>query len=79
MSRTDPYRLTTGNAERTTTPGPTREDAIRIALWIVVVISTVSNMAASYASSATWVHLVCGVVTALAGGTLAMLALRGRR
>ncbi|MDH6628262.1 hypothetical protein M2271_006094 [Streptomyces sp. LBL] len=62
----DPDRLTRGEVARTL-------------LWSVVVISAVANMAASFSGADTWVHLVCGMVTALCGGTLAVRALRGRR
>ncbi|MFI6933779.1 hypothetical protein [Streptomyces sp. NPDC050287] len=57
----------------------TRGEVARTLLWSVVVISAVANMAASYSGADTWVHLVCGMVTVLCGGTLAVRALRGRR
>jgi hypothetical protein len=43
------------------------------------VLSAVANTAASYTGAATWVHLVCGAVTALGGGVLVVRKLRGRR
>ncbi|MEU5276168.1 hypothetical protein [Streptomyces asoensis] len=66
----------------TTTSGPdrlTRGEVARTLLWSVVVISAVANMAASFGGADTWVHLVCGAVTVLGAGTLAVRSLRGRR
>ncbi|MEU3919635.1 hypothetical protein [Streptomyces sp. NPDC029004] len=81
MTTTDPYRLATP-ADRThgaPSPALTRGEVVRTLLWIVVVISAVSNMAASYGNADTWVHLACGAVTVLGAGTLAVRNLRGRR
>ncbi|WP_369247953.1 hypothetical protein [Streptomyces sp. R41] len=80
MPHTDPYRLTTAEGTHdASSPGLTRGDVLRTLLWVVVVISAVSNMAASYGDADTWVHLACGAVTVLCGGTLAVRSLRGRR
>ncbi|ANS70736.1 hypothetical protein SLINC_8512 [Streptomyces lincolnensis] len=57
----------------------TRGEVARTLLWSVVVISAVSNMAASFGGADTWVHLLCGIVTVLCGGALAVRGLRGRR
>ena len=69
--------------QSTTTPtGPdrlTRGDIARTLLWIVVVASALTNMAASFGGADTWVHLVCGAVTVLCAGTLVVRNLRGRR
>lgn len=79
MSYTDPYRHSTGSAAGTPTPELSREEVVRTMLWVVVVISVVANMAASYSGAGTWVHLICGAVTLLSGCTLALRALRSRR
>jgi hypothetical protein len=57
----------------------TRGEVTRTLLWAVLVMSAVANMAASYGGADTWVHLVCGLVTALCAGTLVVRNLRGRR
>ena len=57
----------------------TRGDVARTLLWIVVVVSAVANMVASLGGADTWVHLACGALTLLCGGTLAVRGLRGRR
>ncbi|MFJ2259592.1 hypothetical protein ACIOKD_14860 [Streptomyces sp. NPDC087844] len=85
MTTTDPYRLD-GIAGST---DPARQDApgegltwdrfVRTVLWLVLVISTVGNMAASYSAASTGVHLVCGGVTALCVSVLVVRHLRGRR
>ncbi|MCX4812150.1 MULTISPECIES: hypothetical protein [unclassified Streptomyces] len=63
---TDPDRLSPGDIARTL-------------LWTAVVASAVANMAVSFGGADTWVHLVCGAVTVLCAGTLAVRGLRGRR
>jgi hypothetical protein len=66
----------------TTEPEPDRlgaGDIARTLLWIVVVASALTNMAASFGGADTWVHLVCGAVTVLCAGTLVVRNLRGRR
>ncbi|WP_314221787.1 hypothetical protein [Streptomyces zaehneri] len=67
----------------TTTPDPADRlssgDIARTLLWAVVVISAVTNMAASFGGAGTWVHLACGAVTVLCAGTLVVRNLRGRR
>ncbi|MFE6824985.1 hypothetical protein [Streptomyces sp. NPDC057690] len=67
----------------TTTPDPADRlssgDIARTLLWMVVVASAVTNMAASFGGADTWVHLVCGAVTVLCAGTLVVRNLRGRR
>ncbi|MBO4259601.1 hypothetical protein GRC12_38045 [Streptomyces griseorubiginosus] len=65
-----------------TTPSATtvsRGEVARALLWILVVISAVANMAASYGDANTWIHLACGAVTVLCGGALVVRNLRGRR
>ncbi|MGI5456451.1 hypothetical protein ACQEWB_25460 [Streptomyces sp. CA-249302] len=65
--------------QNTESPALTRGDVARALLWILVVLSAVANMAASYGQADTWVHLACGAVTVLCGGTLVVRNLRGRR
>jgi len=82
MTTTDPSHLSTTPADHThgaPSPALTRGEVVRTLLWIVVVISAVSNMAASYGNADTWVHLACGAVTVLGAGTLVVRNLRGRR
>ncbi|MFJ9737750.1 hypothetical protein [Streptomyces sp. NPDC101166] len=67
----------------TTTPDPAdrpdSEDIARPLLWTAVVAGALANMAASFGGADTWVHLVCGAITVLCAGTLAVRNLRGRR
>ncbi|MFI6278730.1 hypothetical protein [Streptomyces sp. NPDC050988] len=80
MTTTDPYRLTGGTETPDgTRPGVQRADIVRTALWLVLVISTVGNMVASYGAASTRVHLACGAVTALCVTALVIRHLRGRR
>jgi hypothetical protein len=86
MTTTDPYRFDGGGAENPHTAGPdagrdgvTKDGVVRTALWLVLVISTVGNMAASLAAAPTGIHLVCGAVTALCATVLVVRHLRGRR
>jgi len=74
MPNTDPYPL----HQRSDT-APTRADIARSLLWVLVVLSAVGNMAASVGGAHSWVNLCCGAVTVLAGGTLVVRSLRGRR
>jgi membrane protein YdbS with pleckstrin-like domain len=78
VPNTDPYRLTSADTTPSTTT-VSRGEVARALLWILVVISAVANMAASYGDANTWIHLACGVVTVLCGGTLVVRNLRGRR
>ncbi|MEU5339590.1 MULTISPECIES: hypothetical protein [unclassified Streptomyces] len=80
MATTDPYRLTSG-AEGTdpAKTDVTRNDVVRTVLWLVLVISTVGNMVASYGAASTQIHLACGGVTALCVTALVTRHLRGRR
>ncbi|MFS8359094.1 hypothetical protein ACLVWO_05950 [Streptomyces sp. CWNU-52H] len=89
MTTTDPYRLD-GGAEHSgnggsggsgapAKPGVTRDGFVRTALWLVLVISTVSNMVASYSAAPIQIHLACGAVTALCATVLVTRHLRGRR
>ena len=80
MATTDPYRFT-GGVESTdpARTDVTRNDVVRTVLWLVLVISTVGNMVASYGAASTQVHLACGVVTALCVTALVTRHLRGRR
>ncbi|MFE9683190.1 hypothetical protein ACFYXC_12375 [Streptomyces sp. NPDC002701] len=80
MTTTDPYRLDGGtDGTDPAGQGVTRGAVVRTALWLVLVISTVGNMAASYSAASTQVHLVCGAVTALCATVLVTRHLRGRR
>ncbi|MEU0697762.1 hypothetical protein ABZ349_27780 [Streptomyces niveus] len=81
MAYTDPYRPPTGTDGRPdASPGDlTRAGVTRTLLWVVLVISAVGNMVASYSGSGTPVHLTCGAVTALCVTALVVLRLRGRR
>ncbi|MEU0672822.1 hypothetical protein ABZ330_07995 [Streptomyces sp. NPDC006172] len=67
----------------TTTPDPVDRpssgDIVRSLLWTAVVVGALANMAASFGGADTWVHLVCGAVTVLCAGALAVRNLRGRR
>ncbi|WP_151480476.1 hypothetical protein [Streptomyces albicerus] len=80
MTTTDSYRLD-DNAENADPAGHgvTRDGVVRTALWLVLVISTVGNMAASFGTASTQVHLACGAVTALCVTVLVTRHLRGRR
>ncbi|MEU2744634.1 hypothetical protein ABZ656_57970 [Streptomyces sp. NPDC007095] len=80
MANNARYRPTGADAAPgTPSPALTRGDVARTLLWILVVVSTVVNMAASYGEANTWVHLACGAVTVLCGGILVVRKLRGRR
>ncbi|MFI6369742.1 hypothetical protein [Streptomyces sp. NPDC050546] len=95
MTTTDPYRLDGGaESPRPAGPGATRVGAtrdgitrdgvigggvVRTALWLVLVISTVGNMAASFGAASTQVHLMCGAVTALCATALVTRHVRARR
>ncbi|MEV1085046.1 hypothetical protein AB0I98_43690 [Streptomyces sp. NPDC050211] len=78
MTTTDRYRLTT-DTDSPRPSGLTLSDLARATLWIVLVISVVGNMAASYSGAATHIHLACGAVTALCVTALVVQRLRGRR
>ncbi|MER5374677.1 hypothetical protein [Streptomyces sp. NPDC002553] len=69
--------------QHTTTPDPAdrpdSEDIVRTLLWTAVVAGALANVAASFGGADTWVHLVCGAITVLCAGTLAVRNLRGRR
>ncbi|MEV6588231.1 hypothetical protein [Streptomyces acidicola] len=76
----DPYRLTAADSTPgTASPAVSRGDVARTLLWILLVISVAANTVASIGGADLWVHLACGVVTALCAGTLAVRGLRGRR
>ncbi|MEV6167936.1 hypothetical protein AB0L99_06880 [Streptomyces sp. NPDC051954] len=78
MTTTDPYRITTDTKspqQRALSGG----DLARTILWVVLVISVVGNMAASYTGAATHIHLASGTVTALCATALVIQRLRGRR
>ncbi|MFK0153104.1 hypothetical protein ACIQVK_13670 [Streptomyces sp. NPDC090493] len=80
MPNNDPYRLTGADAAPgAPSPALARGEIARSLLWILVVISAVANMAASYGEANTWVHLACGAVTVLCGAILVVRNLRGRR
>ncbi|WP_413758495.1 hypothetical protein [Streptomyces sp. MMBL 11-3] len=90
MTTTDPYRFE-GGAENPYPSHPdaagpdagrdgvTRDGVVRTVLWLLLVVSTVGNMAASFGAASTQVHLVCGAVTALCATVLVVRHLRGRR
>ncbi|GGK63165.1 hypothetical protein [Streptomyces flaveus] len=59
-------------------PVVTRSRVARTLLWMVLVISVVGNMVASYTAS-TPLHLASGAVTALCLTGLVVQGLRGRR
>ncbi|MFF3736020.1 hypothetical protein [Streptomyces sp. NPDC002566] len=69
--------------QHTTTPDPADRpdsgDIVRTLLWTAVVAGALANVAASFGGADTWVHLVCGAITVLCAGTLAVRNLRGRR
>lgn len=77
MPHPDPYRSDHADGPALS-PGLTRGDVLRSLLWIVVVVSAVANMVASFGGAETWVHLVCGAVTVLGGGALVVRGLRSR-
>lgn len=80
MTTHDPYHLTgDGGPAAGPSPDGTRGGAVRSVLWLVLVISLVGNMVASFVSGAALVHLVCGVVAGASLIALAMERLRGRR
>ncbi|MFI6080966.1 hypothetical protein ACIBBB_08305 [Streptomyces sp. NPDC051217] len=80
MTYTDPYRLTgPGGSHDASRTEVTRAGVVRALLWLVLVISAVGNMVASYSGSGAPAHLVCGVVTALCVTALVAQRLRGRR
>ncbi|MGW7520775.1 hypothetical protein ACWGJ2_34865 [Streptomyces sp. NPDC054796] len=85
MTTTDPNRLDGGAQDpRPVDPGAPRDSVtgggvVRAALWLVLVISTVGNMVASFAAASTQIHLVCGVVTTLCVAGLVTCHLRARR
>ncbi|MFC8824289.1 hypothetical protein ACFT9I_02905 [Streptomyces sp. NPDC057137] len=81
MTYTDPYRLTgaVGSPDAPPPTDVTRAGVARTLLWLVLVISAVGNMVASYGGLGTPVHLTCGVVTALCVTALVVQRLRGRR
>lgn len=60
-------------------PQPSRRSAFRSVLWVIVVVSTAVNLAASFGGSHTSAHLCCGIVTALSAGLLGAHALRAVR
>jgi hypothetical protein len=76
---TDPYRFDGADGTEPVQPGVTPNSVVRTALWLVLVISTVGNMVASYGAAPLRIHLICGAVTALAATVLVVRHLRGRR
>ncbi|MFF3291286.1 hypothetical protein [Streptomyces sp. NPDC003023] len=80
MITPDPYHLAgVGRPPAGPSDDGPRIGAVRILLWLVLVISLVGNMVASYSDRAALVHLVCGVVTGLSVIALVTQRLRGRR
>ncbi|MFD7428927.1 hypothetical protein ACFV6Z_18030 [Streptomyces sp. NPDC059818] len=81
MATTDPYRLNLHDAHYDTpAPAVTRGEVTRVLLWLVLVISAVANMVASWAGAGVAVNLVCGAVTGLAVTALVVRRLKdGRR
>ncbi|GAB2827971.1 hypothetical protein [Streptomyces daliensis] len=85
MTSTDPHRLD-GGAQNPRPAGPsaprdsvTGGGVVRAALWLVLVVSTVGNMVASFAAASTQIHLVFGAVTTLCVAGLVTRHLRARR
>ncbi|MFC4466015.1 hypothetical protein ACFPH6_16025 [Streptomyces xiangluensis] len=91
---TDPYRITSApgtyaypNAETMGKPLPVGEPlpvvtgsgVARTLLWVLLVISAIGNMVASYAALGTPAHLAFGAVTAVCLTALVVQGLRGRR
>lgn len=80
MPNTDPYRPSGADgAPGTPSSVLTRGSLAAGLLWALVVISALCNLAASFGGGNTGVHLACGAVTVLCGGTLVVRNLRGRR
>lgn len=80
MTYTDPYRPTGSEGDHDASRGEvTRATVVRALLWLVLVISAVGNMVASYSGSGAPAHLMCGAVTALCVTALVAQRLRGRR
>ncbi|MFE2216245.1 hypothetical protein ACFW93_30425 [Streptomyces canus] len=80
MANTDPYRLGVHDAhDDAPAPAVTRGEITRVLLWLILVISAVANMVASYAAAGVVVNLVCGAVTALAATALVVRRLKGGR
>ncbi|NGO13645.1 hypothetical protein G5C60_40145 [Streptomyces sp. HC44] len=63
----EPLRVVTGSG------------VVRTLLWVLLVISAIGNMVASYAAAGTAVHLAFGAVTAVCLTALVAQRLRGRR
>ncbi|MFD9122540.1 hypothetical protein [Streptomyces bottropensis] len=80
MATTDPYRLSVHDAHHDApAPAVTRGEVTRVLLWLVLVISAVTNMVASYAAVGVAVNLASGAVTALAATALLVRRLKGGR
>ena len=80
MANTDPYRLSTEQAETSgTQPAVPRGEVLRGLLWSALVVSAAGNMVASYTDAPLPLHLACGLASL--GCVIALLAqrLRGRR
>ncbi|GAA2633788.1 hypothetical protein [Streptomyces vastus] len=79
-SNIDPNAETIGKPLPVSEPLPvvSGSGVARTLLWVVLVISVVGNMVASYASS-TPLHLASGAVTAVCLTALVVQGLRGRR
>ncbi|MFF0016246.1 hypothetical protein [Streptomyces sp. NPDC005374] len=80
MVTTDPYRLSAHDAHHDAPASAvTRGEVARVLLWLILVISAVANMVASYAAVGVAVNLACGAVTALAATVLVVRRLKGGR
>ncbi|MFD5538628.1 hypothetical protein ACFWIJ_12475 [Streptomyces sp. NPDC127079] len=76
MATIDPHRPSVDDAPA---PSVARGDVTGVLLWLVLVISAVANMVASYAAAGVAVNLACGSVTGLAAVALVLRRLKGGR
>ncbi|GGY12274.1 hypothetical protein [Streptomyces minutiscleroticus] len=70
---------TSADASRETRSDVPRTDVVRTALWVLLVVSAVGNMIATYSGGPTAAHLVCGAVSTLCIAGLVVRRLRERR
>lgn len=78
MATIDPHRLSVHDSHHDApTPSVTRGEVTRVLLWLVLVISAVANMVASYSAVGVAVNLACGAVTGLAAIALVVRRLKG--
>ncbi|KES03119.1 hypothetical protein BU52_32215 [Streptomyces toyocaensis] len=79
MSHTDPYSLTAAGSQEGTPDRSSSTGAVRVLLWVVLVVSVLGNTVASFAGAGLEVHLAAGGVTALCATVLVVLRLRSGR